>query len=315
MPPPTKIVKFRNAYYIKLGRGGAWETDSIENSRLRLGWQNQSLDDINAGRWEHIRKQLAQQHEGKPKGKPQGVTNDTNRLRDIAESTPDDIWITFHASKLWWTRLAAGPVLGDKVSKYRRTKHPWKDKDETGRLLVANELPGKIAQLQGFRGTACKVRELDLLKRVLDGSRSEIATEIASHRSVLCESVNRAIRELHWKDFETLVDLVFRDTGWERVSVLGQHAKAYDLELREPITGDRYVVQVKSQATRADLDNTVKDFSEATYKRVFFVVHTPSKALETADDLPEYVELVPPMRLAELVVDAGLSKWLEDKVS
>jgi hypothetical protein len=26
-------------------------------------------------------------------------------------------------------------------------------------------------------------------------------------------------------------------------------------------------------------------------------------------------ELVPPMRLAELAVDAGLSKWIEDKVS
>jgi hypothetical protein len=27
--------------------------------------------------------------------------------------------------------------------------------------------------------------------------------------------------ELHWKDFETLFDLPFRDSGWVRVSVLG----------------------------------------------------------------------------------------------
>jgi hypothetical protein len=37
--------------------------------------------------------------------------------------------------------------------------------------------------------------------------------------------------------------------------------------------------------------------------------------LANAKDLPPYIELVPPMRLAELAVDAGLSKWIEDKVS
>jgi hypothetical protein len=34
-----------------------------------------------------------------------------------------------------------------------------------------------------------------------------------------------------------------------------------------------------------------------------------------AKDLPPYIELVPPMRLAEPAVDVGLSKWIEDKVS
>jgi len=37
--------------------------------------------------------------------------------------------------------------------------------------------------------------------------------------------------------------------------------------------------------------------------------------LANAKDLPPYIELVPPMRLAELAVDAGVSKWIEDKVS
>jgi len=305
------VIAFKNAYYIKLGRGGCWEADSIATARLRLGWPHQSLEDINAGRWDRIGKQLRKEK----KGKPQVATTDINRLRDITQSTPDDVWITFHAAKLWWTRLAPGAVEGDTTSKYRRTQQAWKDTDANGRLLVVNDLPGKIAQLQGFRGTVCKVLEPELLKRVLNGSRSELASDIASQRALLCERLNHAIRELHWKDFETLVDLIFRDTGWVRVSVLGQHAKAYDLELREPITGDRYVVQVKSQATRSDLDLTVKSFSANDFRRVFFVVHSPSPDLANAKDLPSYVELVPPMRLSELAVDAGLSKWIEDKVS
>jgi len=304
---------FRHAYYIKLGRRGKWEEDSISSGKLRLGWSKQSLEDINSNdpkRWARIAKQLRDDKEI-----AQVATRDLNALRDIVQSTPDDIWVTFHEAKLWWTRLAAGPVEGDEMSKFRRTLHPWKDKAEGGRLLVVNELPGKIARLQGFRGTACSVKEPELLKRVLSGTRSQIASEIASQRASLCDRVAHAIRELHWKDFETLTDLVFRDAGWIRVSVLGQHAKAYDLELREPITGNRYVVQVKSQANRADLDDTAKHFSAVDYRRVFFVVHSPSPDLVKVKKLPPHVEVIPPTRLAELAVGAGLSKWIEDKVA
>lgn len=302
-------VEFRNAFYIKLGRGGCWEADAIANDRLRLGWRNQSLADINAGHWDQIATQLQTEHQGKP----QVATKDLNRLRDIAQSTPEDLWITFHGAKLWWTRLAPGSVEGDSTSKYRRTLRPWCDKSLNGRLLVMNDLPGKIAQLQGFRGTVCKVQESGLLRRVIEGTRSALASDIAAQRGVLCAHLQRAISELHWKDFETLVDLVFRDAGWVRVSVLDQHAKAYDLELREPITGDRYVVQVKSQATLADLNETINEFSEADYRRVFFVVHSPAADLAQAQSIPPHIELVPPAHLAELALTAGLSKWLEDK--
>jgi hypothetical protein len=150
---------------------------------------------------------------------------------------------------------------------------------------------------------------------VLEGTRSELASQISNQRQALSRHMEAAIRELHWKDYETLVDLVFRHAGWERVSVLGQHAKAYDLELREPITGDRYVVQVKSQATRSDLIGTVEQFSAADFRKVFFVVHSPARDLQDAVDLPAHVELVYPTHLAGLALDAGLSKWLEGKVA
>lgn len=304
-------VEFQNAFYIKLGRGGCWEADSIQFSRLRLGWRHQSLADINAGRWAVIAEQLRDEQPDKP----QVATTDLNRLRDITLSTPEDVWITFHGAKLWWTRLALGQVEEDDISKYRVTLDGWHDTSQSGRLLVANDLPGKIAQLQGFRGTVCRVPEQQLLRRVLEGTRSELASRIAAERVGLCRELEVAITELHWKDYETLVDLVFRHAGWVRVSVLGQHAKAYDLELREPITGDRYVVQVKSQATRADLDKTIQDFSEADYRKVFFVVHSPAPDLVNARDIPTHVELVDPSHLANLALGAGLSHWIEEKVA
>jgi len=127
--------------------------------------------------------------------------------------------------------------------------------------------------------------------------------------------VRIAIEQLHWKDYETLVDLVFRSAGWIRISILGQQVKGFDLELREPITQDKYVVQVKSQASLRDLEDTVAQFSPDDYRRVFFVVHSPSKDLAAFTGTPDHVELVAPQRLAELAIDAGLSRWIEEKVA
>jgi len=304
-------IEFKNAFYIKLGRGGKYEPDSIKTGKLRLGWSQQTIEDINAGNWKLIERQLRNELQDKPPGV---ATRDLNGLKIIAGSNPGDIWISFHEAKLWWTRLIDGPVKQDSMSKFRKTQ-PWSDKAVNGRLLVLNDLPGKISQLQGFRGTVCRVQHADLLKRTLNGILSPLATDIKKHRSDLAQSLAKAIKELHWKDFETLVDLVFRNAGLIRVSVLGQHAKAYDLELREPLTEERYVVQVKSQAKLADLLATADNFSADDYRLVYFVVHSPAADLKEAPDIPDHVEIIRPQRLAELALDAGLVKWLEDKVS
>jgi hypothetical protein len=151
----------------------------------------------------------------------------------------------------------------------------------------------------------------------LAGTLSELATEISASREVLAQHLTRAIKDLHPKDFEILVDLVFRHTGWVRASVLGEQAKAYDLQLREPITGDLYAVQVKSRAGRAELKATVADLTADTFKRVFFVVHTPEKDLTPATCPPDssHVRFVSPYDLAKLAIDAGLAAWLQDKVA
>ena len=112
-----------------------------------------------------------------------------------------------------------------------------------------------------------------------------------------------------------MVDLVFRAAGWIRVSVLGQHAKGLDLELVEPIMGDRYIVQVKSRAGLSDVLSTAELFSRYEYRRVFFVVHSPEASLTTAKKIPRHIELVPPDDSRRFAANAGLAGWIEDKVS
>ena len=305
-------IEIPTAYYIKLGQRGIWEADCIETGKLRLGWKYQTVEDINSQHWEIIEGQLGQMYEGKPAGV---VTRDLNALKIIAGSEPHDIWITFHQAKLWWAQLAPGPVEEDGVSKFRRTAGPWRDHSTNGKLLIVNNLSGKIAQLQGFRGTVCRVDYIALLQRTVNGTRSPLADSINDQRRSLSETLAEAITELHWKDFETLVDLIFRYAGWKRESVLGQQAKAYDLALRDPIIGDRYVVEVKSQAGLSELNQIVEQFSAEDFRRVFFVVHSPKADLIGAEGIPKHVDIILPQRLGELAMEAGLFGWIEDKIS
>ena len=181
--------------------------------------------------------------------------------------------------------------------------------------LLITQIPGRIAKLQGFRGTICKVSELDELVRLINRQGSSEYTAIVHSKEDLCRHVETGLRRLHWKDFETLVDLLFRATGWRRVSVLGQTMKFSDIELEEPITGDMYQVQVKSTATPRDLQEYIEMFSGGKYRRLFFVVHTPDKKLkETLQPEDGPVQIILPRRLAEMVVELGLLNWLLNKI-
>lgn len=300
---------FQKAHYIKLGAGGKYAHSSITKGIMRFGWDSIPLAEVHAGDWTSIRKRLAREHRNKAT-----VTSDTERLRDLVSSTPDDLWITFHDSRLWWGRVNGKPVQEDSVSKFRTLVHGWQNHDVRGESLTLARVPGVIAQLQGFRGTVCSVREVEALRRLVNAEVSPAYKKLeASYRHVVGD-VQAAIRGLHWKDFEVLVDLVFRQAGWRRRSMLGESMKYVDLELVEPITGEAYQVQVKSKAGVSQFQAYAKAFSAQGFRKLYFVVHSPSAQLEALDHDFEDVELVLPSRLGELVVDGGLVSWVLDKV-
>lgn len=302
-------MQIAKAFYVKLGEGGLWEKEALATGKLRLGWTGQSLGDINAGNWEKIRGELQL-----AAGDRRGVaTTDLRRLRDIADSGPDDVWITFSAGTLWWTRLAQEPMHEDEVSKYRSVMGGWSCTNTKGRPLVISELPGGLAAKQAFRGTVCSVEKTQLA-RVLSGELSPESKRIGELKEALCAALRDGIQQLHWKDFETLVDLVFSASGWQRVSILGGTEKGYDLDLREPITGRRFLVQVKSKAGLAEVEEMARFFADSDAEQLFFVVHLPKKDLTSAQ-LPPNVLLVDPLHLARMVADAGLAGWVQDKIS
>jgi len=121
------------------------------------------------------------------------------------------------------------------------------------------------------------------------------------------------IQNLTWQDFELLVDLVFSNAGWQRISVLGKTEKNIDLDLRSPVSGERVLVQIKSASDIEEFEFYSKEFSRMKdFAAFFYVVHSPKKSLASAK-APDRIQLVFAEQLADLVINAGLVKWLIEK--
>jgi hypothetical protein len=305
-----QTIDFTNAYYIKLGSGGKYEESGIQENKLRFGWDSWPIAEINQRSWEALKDKY--QHEYKNKGT---ATMDINALKTIVESTSNDIWITFYASQLWWCRVNEGEVFEDEISRYRKVDGQWHNHNTHGHPLIINQIPGNISKVQRFQGTVCNVRAVEELRRLLNNQPSQAFQSISGAKEGLMQEVEKGLKGLHWKDFETLVDLIFRNAGWRRTSVMGETMKFADLELEEPITGDLYQVQIKSAATVDDFERYVQNFSYGSFRKFYFVVHSPEEKLANYQGImDENVELILPRQLAQMVVDFGLTDWLLRKI-
>jgi hypothetical protein len=109
------------------------------------------------------------------------------------------------------------------------------------------------------------------------------------------------------------VELIFSHSGWQRVSVVGDGLKTTDIELLLPVTGERAMVQVKSQTSQAQLDDYIAAFTRWDMQRLFYVYHTLNDAMALDAEDPR-VTLIGPEKLCTMVLRAGLVEWLMSKV-
>jgi len=303
-----KVIKPKNAYFIKLGSGGQWERSCIEiDQTIRLGFNKTDHKACLAGKWDKVRDDELKN--GRAKGKATEITNEIRRFYEEDEET---LWITFYANRMWW-------CFADKVvkklpdgSKTREVIGQWIDTDIHGRPLSFETISGKLLQVRGFRGTNCSV-DLHYVMNKINGITSP---EVA--RSMDCLDSFRVsliplIQNLTWKDFELLVDLLFSNAGWQRISVLGKTEKNIDLDLRSPVTGERVMVQIKAASDKKEFEFYCQEFSRMKdFKAFFYVVHTPKKSLTHAK-APARTQLIFGEHLVKMVIDGGLSGWLIEK--
>jgi hypothetical protein len=303
-------IKPKLAYYIKLGRGGDWERECLEESHiLRLGYNEISHELCRQGKWDEVQKIV----EGMRNDKG-AATRDTNQIRAFYEADETVLWVTFWGDRLYWCFSEPEITLLSDNTKTRPSVRQWSSTDIQGIPLQKTQLSGSLLRMQGFRGTICKVKELKYLVRKINGVVQPEVEETLRAKAEFEGKIEALIRKLTWKDFEMLTDLIFRQAGWQRMGVLGKTEKAIDLDLFYPITEERFLVQVKSSANQGKLQDFRKSLMEfQDYDRAYFVVHTPSPDLiqTNFDD----IELWLPKEIAHRVVLYGLADWVIAKVS
>lgn len=149
----SNAVKIR---YIKLGIGGCWEEECIQNGTIKFGYEalhEECLDNQWDKIWEYWFKHR------KDKG---AATRDTNQIRDYYELTESDYFITFYAGRLWWCQPKGKPFIADEDLeagyRTRNTIDGWHSspKDVIGnedpKFLIEN-LDGRISKVQSYQGT------------------------------------------------------------------------------------------------------------------------------------------------------------------
>ena len=299
--------------YIKLGRGGRWARRALEEGELHFGYPDVPHALCRAGDWQAVADLLMAQGRGNGKAKD-GV----REIRDFYTLGGDCLWITFADGQLWWA-FAEPEVtwLGDggeaHGARMRKTRDGWHNADINGQALRMDSLSTRLTQTAAYRATICRIKDEGYLLRRINGEEEPLVVKARDARSGMLKAAGAMIKALHWADFETLVDLIFARSGWQRVSRVGETQADVDLVLEQPATGERAFVQVKSKATQSVLDDYLERYRRnGGYTRFFFICHSPAASLSVdgCDRLHVWVGDA----LADAAVRAGLFDWLMERV-
>lgn len=310
------LSQIKQALYIKLGEGGKWEHTCFADGTIRAGYYEVPPELSLAHDHDGIRQVYL--HLGKDEGT---ATRYAGELLKFHEADSETLWITFSGGSLYWAvaegpaeYLGSDPALYPAGSTLRRTASGWQKTSLSGKFLPISELSGRLTKVAGYRGTICAIKDWEfnyLLRRLQDQEIEEVQKAKAV-RTELLKACETLITLLPWPDFELLADLVFTQSGWRRVGSLGGTQKTADIELIQPMTGERAIVQVKSTTSAKELATYEEDFSGMAADRYFYVWHTCKGKLTPT--LPN-LTMIGPEAMAEHVLNAGLFDWLVQKIA
>jgi len=302
---PSKVL------YIKLGSKGKWEHECIhETQTLRFGYNSVSHEACLNGDWEKVRDSL-----NKIRDDQGAITRDLNQIKEFYTAEDDVLWITFHGNVLWWCFSKPKIILHSDNRKTRSVIGEWKNKDINGKILSNHRLKGSLVSIQGFQGTICSVKDSKYTIRKINAEEDPEVKKAEETFQKLKEDITPLIKRLDSKDFEILIDLMFRQAGWERVGELGGTQKTLDLDLISPIDKERYCIQIKSKSNLAKFEKYKNKFKDMEgYSRFYYVVHSPEPNLENAVDIEtEEFKLMLPDEISHLAIKYGLADWIIGK--
>jgi hypothetical protein len=305
-------IKAKSAYFIKLGKKGAWEKSCIENNTIRLGFHKPLTlhSDCLNGKWDKVYNYWISQ--GRRKNE---ATRIKNQIKVFYESDEETLWITFFKRRMYWCFAEKKVTQLSDGTRIRKVKGAWRYVDVQGEPLRLENLSGKLTKVQGFQGTICSVHEFDYLIRKINHQKLPEVEKAERTLAALLQDIEPLIKNLTWKDFELLVDLIFTHAGWQRISTRGKTEKSLDLDLMSPVTGNRAFVQIKSRANMHDFEEYIEQYQGMEdFNEMYFVVHTTDKSFDGWQGVSD-IKLWDVTNISKLVVNSGLIDWLIKKTS
>ena len=304
------------ARYIKLGERGAFEGLCIREGLLRIDYSE--VPDLSKTPSEQIHEKIDRHFaDAFERGDYPRRGTATDHARQVAEfySCGEDVlWITFSRGRLWW--CFASPTveyLGNANpdgTHQRKATDCWRSTSIGGHPLLIGELDGRLTTTAGYRQTICVIHKQPLayLTRVINDEPHPNVLKAQERRDCVLQSIVALTHSLHPKDFELLVDLVFSQSGWRRISRIGGNQETVDIVLELPSTGEQAFVQVKSKTNIPQFEDYVSRLKERDEDRMFYVYHTGPELSG-----PDNVTVINAERLAEMILNAGLLDWLIKK--
>lgn len=307
-------IEAERCLFIRLGKCGERTAQCIVAGELRLDYPHVSHEFCLDGRWTQVDSQIAEQSKDR-----EGSARHTNQIRAFYEASAATLWITFHADCMWWSFAAPGVSLRADGAKVRSTIDGWHQYDVSNQPLAASRLSGGLLAVQAYRGTICAVEPSYVLHKIncVDAPRVAAADRALT---ALIDSLQPTVERLHPRDLEVLVDLIFRNAGWQRVGVLAETETDIDLALESAVTGERIAVEVKAQAAIEDYrEYAARYVSMVGFDRFYFVTHSPIDA-EVANESvaagsPAGVRYWGSRSVAQRAAHSGLAQWLIDKAT
>jgi len=309
------MINAKDVRYIKLGPKGIWVDSALAHGELHFGYGRVTHELAVEADAKKIKLHLV--NLGRDQ---QAAARDAQEVIDFYHLGEDCLWITFANDRLWWAFAKPEVVwltegLKPTGIRIRKTIDGWHDTDLNGQPLIMDGLSTKLTRVAAYRRTICRVKESDYLLRRINGIEDPIVARNLNARNSLIDTLQDCIASLHWKDFETLIDIIFSRSGWNRISPLGGSQKTVDLELEQVITNELAAVQVKSVASQKTLDDYIMRIDEAErFDRFFFVCHSPKGEI-TAPPERSDVNVWTGKELAATILKMGLHDWVLEKVA
>jgi Restriction endonuclease len=300
--------------YIKLGEGGKWASKALSAGMIPFGYRAINHQACARADWTEVGRQLTLM--GRQKG---GVAQGLRELKDFYELGDDTLWFTVAYGQVWWA-FAHRPVIErpendrDSPSRYRRTHGGWRNTSLQGAPLTVLNLSSALTSTANYRMTICAVKDADYLIRKIVGDIDPLRTEAETTRQQARSIAAKMIRLLNWKDFETLIDLIFTRGGWQRVGALGGDQADVDLVLKQPISGETAWVQVKSRSSQAEFDDYLARFERnGRFDHFFFIYHSATTPIRIRKQRQHHLWSVD--RTASAAIDQGLLTWLSERTT